>query len=147
MSVDVCSIIFPIISSKIFSAEYFRNRRDLGNLASREIRALSFQLSRKKTKNKQKNKAFFALLMTFSRAKANKRNRRHKEAKEIFHSMLLIPVNKFDEQLQLPNSPPRMVNILVFLLFNPFLSLLFVFCIYLFMIVVAYSGCEHCCLV
>lgn len=89
MSVDVYSITFPIISSKIFSLEYFRNRRDLGNLASREIRALSFStfLERKQIK------ACFALLMTLSRAKANKKNRRHKEAKEIFHSMLLIPVN------------------------------------------------------
>lgn len=89
MSVDVYSITFPIISSKIFSLEYFRNRRDLGNLASREIRALSFStfLERKQIK------VCFALLMTLSRAKANKKNRRHKEAKEIFHSMLLIPVN------------------------------------------------------
>ena len=89
MSVDVYSITFPIISSKILPLEYFRNRRDLGNLASREIRALSFStfLERKQIK------ACFALLMTLSRAKANKKNRRHKEAKEIFHSMLLIPVN------------------------------------------------------
>lgn len=89
MSVDVYSITFPFISSKIFPLEYFRNRRDLGNLASREIRALSFStfLERKHIK------ACFALLMTFSRAKENKKNRRHKEAKEIFHSMLLIPVN------------------------------------------------------
>ena len=89
MSVDVYSITFPIISSKIFPLEYFINRRDLGNLASREIRALSFStfLERKQIK------ACFALLMTLSRAKANKKNRRHKEAKEIFHSMLLIPVN------------------------------------------------------
>lgn len=89
MSVDVYSITFPIISSKILPLEYFRNRRDLGNLASREIRALSFStfLERKQIK------ACFALLMTLSRAKANKKNRRHIEAKEIFHSMLLIPVN------------------------------------------------------
>ena len=89
MSGDVYSITFPFISSKIFPLEYFRNRRDLGNLASREIRALSFStfLERKHIK------ACFALLMTFSRAKANKKNLRHKEAKEIFHSMLLIPVN------------------------------------------------------